>query len=290
MIYELSNEFLTDPKLIFNWDMYNHMFNKQFKPYMTEKIFYLGLFGLILSLFLGLKKQRVALLSFLFGSLVYWVLASKVIFFHNYYTHIIMITFCLSIGVLTCFFSKLFRNKYLFIFFLILVGLLIFPTSYNANTQRLRKEKDDNYLERVAQFLIENTNEGEIYIDNSNLLTLTLMTGRPRIEESELLNKEIISSVQKIGFSKTMEKYNISYLVTLEKEPRYERYVSLFTEQELKSVSYRRSDIIKSRLYPDYEYFPDIDIRNKIIELQNIKDKFVLEREIGPYKLFTFKN
>jgi 4-amino-4-deoxy-L-arabinose transferase-like glycosyltransferase len=287
-IYRFSNEFLTDAKLIFNWDMYSHMLIKQFKPYMTSNVFYLGLIGFVFSFWFNLKRQKNLFLSFFFGSLIYFILASKVIFFHNYYTGVIMIVFSLSIGILITAFSKLFKNKYLFLFFLILIGLLVFLTSYNANIKRLNKVKDIESLRQVAQYLIENTKEDDIYIDPGDNQYLTILTDRAQTRDYRLDKPEVKNLIKEIGFSKTMEKYNISYIVTTKEEPEYERYINLFTDEDLKSITYSRTDIILSKLGNNYQYFPDLDVRNELIEKYNIEDKFILEKEIGLYKFFRF--
>jgi len=288
--YLLFNEFLTDSTLIFNWDMYNHILNKQLKPYMTENVYYLGLIGFVFSLFMP-QKQRILLLSFFTGASFYWIMASKVIFFHNYYTNIIMITFCLSVGIMIYQIAISYNNKNIFVIIMLLFSLLIVPVSYDANIERLSKERaDQESFMQVAQYLIENTGKNEIYIDDSSLLTLTILTGRSRIDESKLIHDEIKESINKIGFSETMNEYNISYVITSHKTPRYERYVNLFTDEQLDSVSSRRRDIILSKLDSDYHYFSDTDRRNKLIEEHKIKDKFILEKEIGPYKIFAFAN
>ncbi len=282
-----SSEFLTDSTLIFYWDMYENMLSNQFKPYMTESIFYLGLIGFIFTFLFLTRKYKIILLSFLFGSFIYWIIASKPMFFHNYYTGIIMITFALSAGIMFYMLSKVFKNKIIAFTIIILLGLLTFPSSYNANVERLKKERFNiNYLNQLSNFLIENTKENEMHM-GPNILALT--TGR---SQPSGLNHhyEIKKSIQLIGFEKTMEKYNISYLITTGGPPDYERLVNLFTEEALESTSYRRNDIIRSRLDKNYQYFSDKDIRGKIIEEKNIKEKFFLEEEIGPFKIFGFKD
>ncbi|WP_440956350.1 glycosyltransferase family 39 protein [Methanosarcina sp. Mfa9] len=286
--YRLFHEFLTDPKLIFNWDMYAYMLNKQFKEYMTENVFYLGLVGFIFSLYSGFSKQKIALITFLVGSFFYWILASKVIFFHNYYTNIIIIVFCISIGSMIYRVSRFYDNKFFFISIILVFSLLVYPTSYNANVNRLNEEIDQYSLMQVAQYLLENTNENEIYIDDSYILTLTILTGRPRIDESNLIQDEISESIKTIGFSESMKKYNISCVITTRNTPRYERYVNIFTDENLGSVSYGRRDIILSRLNPDYHSSGDIERRNQLIKECNIQNKFILEQKLGPYRIFSF--
>jgi len=287
-IYRLSNQFLTDPKLIFNWDMYKYILNKQLKSYMTENVYCLGLIGFGFYLFSKLKKQKILFLSFFLGSLIYWILASKVIFFHSYYTTIIMVTFCLTIGIMIYLIGKSFKNKFLFIALILLIILLVTPGSVNVNVNRLRKTGDTESLKQAAQYLIENTREDEIYIDSGNNQYLTILTNRAQTRDYCLDKPEIKKSIKETGFSKTMDKYNISYIVTALEEPEYERYVNLFTDEDLKPIIYNRTDIILSKLNSNYKYFPDLDVRNELIEKYNVKDKFVLEKEIGPYKFFKF--
>lgn len=286
-LYKFSNEFLTDSKLIFNKAMYNFMLNTQFKSYMTNIVFYLGLIGFIFSLLFGLKKQRILLLSFFSGVMIYWVLASKVIFFHNYYANIIMITFCLSIGIMIYLIGKSFKNKFLSIILLLFIGIIIFPPSYNAVIVILDKEKNQ-YVGQAAQYLIENTKENEIYIDAGNNQYLTILSNRAQTRDFLLDSPEIKNSIKEIGFSEAMKKYNISYIVTTKNTPEYERYVNLFADEELKSISYKRTDIILSKIENEYEELPDLEIRNELIEKYNLKDKFFLENQIGPYKFFKF--
>lgn len=294
--YHLSNsryaeEFLTDANLIFYWDMYMHMLNNQFKIYMTSNIFYLGSAGFVVTLFWGNREQRILMLSFLSGSFIYWVLASKPMFFHVYYSGIIMITFTLSVGILFYLLSKIVAGKvfscYIFVFLL----LAVLPQSITSNVGRLSLERanlDD--LKKVAQFLVDNTTEEEIYLDDNYLLSLTLMSDRPRTEDYYLETRVIKASIKEIGFAGTMEKYNISYLVTDREHPRYEGYINLFTDLELAEVAYRRSDIIRSSLSEDYQYFPDQALREALIEAVGLKEKFVLVEKHGPYRIYGFED
>ena len=108
---------------------------------------------------------------------MFWILASKVIFFHNYYTNIIMITFALSIFIMINLFGKSLENRYLFVILLLLVGLLIVPSSFEKTNSYLSRERGDyESLKEVAQYLVNNTNENEIYIDDNYILTLTFLS------------------------------------------------------------------------------------------------------------------
>jgi len=290
-LYSYFPEFLTDSQLLFNFTMYKYMLLEQFKIYLTNPMFFLGLMGFVFALFFGSKKVKMIVLAFFAGSLIYWILASKVIFFHNYYTCIIMITFSLSSTLLFNNFLKLSNKKLQAIFFLVIIGIIIIPPSSGQIDGFLSKEKGNfNDFLKIKDYLIENSNEDSIYIDDSYLLTLTILTGRSRIEEYNLIHQEIRDSIKKIGFSKTLKKYNIKYLITNRKEPRYERYANLFSNKDLSSISYRRTDLIKVKLNQAEDYFEDYDLREEIIEDFQIKEKFKLEEEFGAYKIYSFQN
>jgi len=281
-----SKEFLTDSKLIFNFTMYKYMLLDQFRMYMTSNVFMMGLLGLFIVPLIKNKQIRIISLSFLIGSLIYWVSASKAMFFHNYYTMIIMILFCILISNIPI----MFNNKKIITLFLIFVIIFsVSATSYDKNINRLSKERV-GFLE-ASNYLREHTNPEDLYIDENYLLSLTIKTGRARVGSHSFLNNyEFKKSVMEIGFAETMKKYNIKYLITNEKTPRYYKFADIFSATPLQSTSYKRSDKINKKIGKSVSYFSDSSIRDKIIEENNLKEKFVLEEQIGNYRFFTFQN
>jgi hypothetical protein len=109
---DFSNEFLTDNKLIFNFELYKYMLLEQFKKYMNNYIFYLGGIGLFILFFTKKNIYKVITIAFLIGSLTYWIAASKVIFFHRYYTLIFMLLFSLASSIFIIFLSNIFKKTY----------------------------------------------------------------------------------------------------------------------------------------------------------------------------------
>jgi hypothetical protein len=259
------------------------MLDEQFKVYMTPNVYYLGLIGFVFSLFVASKKQRLILLSFFTGTLVYWISASKVMFFHNYYTAIIMITFCLSIGIVTYLLGKTFKNRFLFIFLLILTGFLVFPASYDANTARLDK-KEKGFTE-ACNYLINQTTPEEKYIDGNYILSLTICSGRAAIDRSYLDNQKLRESVIDKGFNETMKEYGIKYLITTEKSIDYAWFANLYSPNLL-GVGYRRSDNILSQL-GEKNFWGDLGEREKIIIENDVRSKIKLEKEIEAYKFYS---
>ncbi|MCW1892287.1 MAG: glycosyltransferase family 39 protein [Candidatus Uhrbacteria bacterium] len=288
-LYQLSGEFLTDSSLIFNKKLYAYMLDQEFRIYITDNIYYLGIISLIFIFIAGNKKQLKSI-SIILGAIFYWVIASKVIFFHDYYTTIITISFCLTCGIFIYLLSKSTKNKIGSTLFVILVLLWVTPPAIKANRERLSKEREQISFKAAVDYLREHTNPDDLYIDNIDLSPLTIATSRSRIEPDTLIKDSIKLSIKNIGFSETMKKLNIAYLITFKEDPPLESFANIFTEEDLQAVSYRRADIIKSRLDPDFKYFSDSEKRKMIINDKNLKDKFVLEQTIGEYRFYTFKD
>ena len=125
---EFSDEFLTDSSLVADYRLYKYMLFNQFKNYMTRNMFWFGLFGAALAVVTREKPMRRVWIPFVFGSLVYWVVASKAIFFHIYYSLIIVFTLTMSAAYIMHFIignlgSRLYKSI-LLLFFL----SLIFPS------------------------------------------------------------------------------------------------------------------------------------------------------------------
>lgn len=283
-------EFLTDPDLLFNWQMYKFMFNEQFKEYATHSFFYMSLFSVIVTPFLLNKKSKIVLTALFFSAFTYWILASKSIFFHNYYTHLFMIAGAVSIAIFLSSMKKRLEKPFGEILTIALIIILL-SQMIPASKETMSKEFEDmQSFEELANFLIQNTSENQIYIDDSYLLSLTIKTGRPRIEPSALDSKEVRKIVQEKGFSAAMKKYNISYLITRNPEIKYEEFVNVFSTEGLLPTSYRRRDRIFSTIYEDFNYFQDLEKRREIIEKNNIQDKFYIEKKIGPYTIIGFND
>ncbi len=149
------------------------MLNDQFKNYMTAYVFYFGILGLIILFLTNKKNYRVLLLSLVAGSVVYWILASKSMFFHNYYTNIIMITFCFGAGMVVYFLSNVFKEKKISIAMIFITLFILFPLTFNENVQRLGKE-DRIYYVSIAEFLKrQNPSQDALFIRPGTVHTST---------------------------------------------------------------------------------------------------------------------
>lgn len=289
-IISFFDHFLTDLSLIFHWGMYNHLFTRFFKSQMNHNIFYLGLIGFVFNFILGSIKHKKILISFIVGSLIFCILASKSIFFHNYYLGIIIITFSLSIGLMFYLLSKSIKSKTLLVFLILLILAIIFPTIYEATIDRLERNLDllDD-LKEVTEYLIENSEENEIFLDINYNSILIFYTNRAQTNRQILDNEEIRDSVMDIGFKETMDKYNISYMIHNHANLYYDGFANLFSEG-LEPVEISRSDAIKSMFDSKYAEFKDSELRKEIVESENIRRKIYLKEDFGHFKIFAFRN
>jgi 4-amino-4-deoxy-L-arabinose transferase-like glycosyltransferase len=296
-INRFSGDFLTDSELIFNWKVYYHMLNVQFKSYLSESIFYIGIIGIFISIFLYriYKRRLFILLSFGVGSLFYWVAASKSIFFHSYYTNIIVITFLISASLLFYILILTAKNNKIKILYLLLIFIIISPGAYKATANQLMKEKDLVYVEKLNEYLTKKVQEDELLIDERwSFNYVTIMTGIPKTNIPKLNQDKIKESIKEQGFAQAMQKYKIKYIITENKEPLYEKYLTLFlNEKEIASINKdtiktERTDLIEEKINSTKKV-TTADIKD-LIKKYNIEEKFKLEKKIGPYKIFSFQN
>lgn len=289
-LYRFSDSFLTDSELLFDPMVYYSIIKNSILHYLTGGLFFLGLFGFILSFLLKNKKRKYLMVAFLAGCFFYLVAASKSIYFHNYYLNIFMVSFIFGAVSFIFSISVLFDKKIPSLILLVFLVLLA-PGQVVMSSRLLGTERQDNYFYRqLVNYIITNTNENDIFIDDSSLMNLCIHTGRGRIEERHLLRRDFIESLNQRGFSESLKKYNVRFLITTRKTPRYEYFANLFTDKPLLSTRERRTDIILSEIYDDRDFFSDMEIRQNIISEMKIAEKFVLIKEIGPYRIFGFAN
>lgn len=203
-------EFITNKNLVFYWPMYFHILKMRQLLYLPIDIFILSIFGFILAIRTDNKMFKNFIISMGFGLLFYLIIASKVIFFHNYYN----IYFILFYLILASFFiNKLlnFKNIYTKIMFMVVFLIISIRSNYNNTwSELLLYEKEG--IKEASDFLKKNTSKGDFYIDNDNTLSISIYTGLSRI--TNLNYKEIKDDINLIGFTETMKKYKIKYLVS----------------------------------------------------------------------------
>jgi len=185
---------------------------------------------------------------------------------------------------------KLYKKRAFQIIILIAFILMVLPVSYFTAVNGYQTAKWDSDLKEVATFLEDNSEYSEFYIDEVGVLSLTIDTGRPRIgrETISFIESDLFKdSIRDVGFSATMFKYNIKYLITTLDSPRYDVYAALFSNESLQTSGAMRTEKILERV-SGITFFSDADVRLRLIEEFNIKEKFILEKRIGKYKIYSF--
>jgi len=287
--YLISN-FFTDKYLLFNFKFYKYMLLTQFKEYLTADVFAISIIGFMILCMAKQSSVKKLLTSFIAGSLFYWIVASKPMFIHNYYTLILIITGSLLATTTIYYIVTSISSKNVKFLILLLFTVLIVPRTYSATIKILNQHED---LSKVTQFVLDNTQKDEFilhegYFGNS----LIFSTGRSFVRTYRLNNDKFKQEIKTMGFSKTMKKYRIKYLFTPFKKPTYIDFAPLFGETNIKEPSYNRTyfiyNRIKMRQCEDLKNaFEDID---NIVHENRLDNKFKLEAEIGKFKFFSFVN
>ncbi|MFW5890933.1 MAG: glycosyltransferase family 39 protein [bacterium] len=211
-----SVNFLTDETLIFNFKMYFEILY-DLMSYLTPLLTLTAIVGLIMYMVLPTKNrnQNTILLAFLFGSVIYLVMASKVIYFHIYYNLIFLFSAALLSSYL---FDRIFlnidsRKKSFSILILLLIG---FGLVLQVNTLSfLAKGESKENFHRIVDYLEKEMNEDEVWIGDARLSPLVMFSDRPRIARSfDLDHEDFYELKNKIGLKETLKNYGIRFLVT----------------------------------------------------------------------------
>jgi hypothetical protein len=263
----------------------------QFKNYMTRNVFWLGIFGFLVMIVTNKAEFKNVIYSFIVGSIIYWIIASKAIFFHNYYTIIIMVTFSLLAAFGLYYIIQSVKENRVKIIVAMLFVMIIFPPVYSATVTKLRNYQN---IDEIIKFIKNNTQENEFIIYEGWLSPLAIYTGRGFIQPATLVTSGFRKEIQEFGFSAAMQKYHIKYLFTSNEKPFYKDFVPLFVQTNIIEPggrTHNRNIYINSvlgtndpKLDEDLKYIGEMEQKYKIAE------KFVIEANSGKYKFYKFTN
>ena len=288
---DYADEFLTDSSLVGNYRLYKYMLFHQFKEYMTRNLFWIGLSGSALALLTRESSMRRVWIPFLFGSLVYWVVASKSIFFHIYYSLIIVWTLTFGAAYFIHFLLGHMKNALQKAIVVMGFLALILPPVVDATTGRMRNFID---VRNAVQYIKENTKPDEFLLFEGFLTPLSIYTGRGFVMPAVLADDAIREDIRRTGFANTMRKYRVKYLFTPNEEPYYLDYAPLFEPTKIIEPSGRNFNrnirIYKTIGISDRSLKEDLRQVEEIERKYKIREKFVLENQIGKMKFFSFKD
>lgn len=288
---DYADEFLTDSTLIGNYRLYKYMLFHQFKEYMTRNLFWIGMSGAALALMTREGAMKRVWVPFLFGSLVYWVAASKSIFFHIYYSLIIVWTLTFSAAYFIHFLLGNLKNAMQKSIVLVGFLALILPPVVDATTGRMHNFVD---VRSAVRFIQENTKPDEFLLFEGYLTPLSIYTGRGFVMPAVLANDTIRQDIRRIGFATTMRKYRIKYLFTPNDQPFFLDYAPLFEATNLLEPSgqnFNRNILIYKTIgISDKGVKEDLRQVEEIERKYKIPEKFILEKQIGKMKFYSFKD
>lgn len=285
----ISDEFLTDWRLLFNIDLYIEFVNNQAIPYCTTFITFLAVIAVfLLPIYEKRDKKNKIIIALFLGTLVYVILASKVLFFHSYYWLFIIISIMLLATKGLIILSKQFHGFYLGNLFLLVVILSITIPTLTGTRSKLSREISTIY--KVVDYIKEqDLPEGTSFIDQGDLTYLTFKTSIYRVYDTNVFGNDLFKDyVSKNGFALAMEHFKIRYLITSGgKIPDYLVFANSFSKEPLVNSSYRRTDIIYSQLYPTkFTYYPDLEKRNYLLDANNLADQFYIVKEFNEYTIY----
>ncbi len=294
----LIKDFITDRSIIFNTWTYQSIINNLIE-WVSPISFYLA-FIYIISIFL-LKINRVRFISllFLFSSIIYLISASKVIYFHQYYTHILIISLLLFSTNSLIFFIYLYKNKRSFerVFLVIVLFLLILSISLNSlsSTSDFLSSHKDN-VKTVSKYLHDNMDNEEFFIRRAPA-SIGFYSERKSFEEDVVFSQDGTNiSLFKAelndnkNISEVMKKYNIKYYVVDNKYGFLKDGFAFIYSQPLLD-EYRKTSFRTDRILCDSKNICFIKIHNAEINAifdEKIMSYLKLEKKIGNYEIYSF--
>lgn len=288
---DFAEEFLTESGLVANYRLYKYMLLHQFKSYMTRNLFWFGFAGALLALATRESAMRRVWVPFLFGSIVYWIVASKSIFFHIYYSMIIVITLTLAAAYFMYFVIVHFRPWILRAVIFLCFAFLTVPPILDATEGRMK-----NYVnvEKVVEFINANTRPDELILFEGYLTPLSIYTGRGFVMPAVLINDTIRDDIREIGFAGTMKKYKVKYLFTPREQPNYLDYAPIFERTNIREPSgtnfNRIITVFKTIGVPNAGISSDLEKAKEIGQKYNIEEKFVLAAKIDRFRFYSFRD
>lgn len=286
---DYGDEYLTDASIAFNPRLYKYMLLDQFKEYMTRTIFWLGICGLALVLGVGNSRSRRLVAAFLAGSVAYWVAAAKALFFHNYYTLIIMILFSLSASFVLYYTYRNMASVGAKAAFVFLFCALILPPVHDATAAKLGRY---DRVEEAVKFIREHTEEGDFILYEGWLAPLVIYTGRGFVKPATLVSDTIREEIRTLGFAATMRKYRIRYFFSPYGNPSYKDFAPLFAKTRLIEPggrTFNRNLSIQATLGQfDPGAAEGLKEAEEVERAYDIPGRFKLVGTVGKYRFYSF--
>jgi hypothetical protein len=220
-IQGLFNDFITDKYLITNWNMYSTFFDR-YKEWLTPFIYYISISLSLLLFLIKNKKIKLLMFSFLTSTFIYFVLTSKVLYFHQYYHHIIIMSFVLFFSFvyyLTRFYKNILSKILINLVMFLIISIISYQSVKQVDIMLSHKEPE---IMTVSKYLNSNLKADQFFIYSTDVPTsITFYSGRFSLLEALTTNynKKLVKLIRvdlgnNLFFGEVMRKYNIQLYVT----------------------------------------------------------------------------
>jgi len=285
--------FLTSSKIIFEPKVYEYIINL-ISTYSSNIILSIGLIGIILTIFFGKnQKSKILILGLSIASIFYLIVASKVIFFHEYYTLVFQLTLTIALVHLLNNLLKILTNSKsnkVLIFTFITFLLITLTTYLVTETKALLSSNSRGHLE-ASEYLITNTEVNDFFIPQYSTNFFSIYTKRPSLDRfSYIETEEVKNKIKEKGLKLTMDELNIKYIISTRQTVDVLPFANLFSDEKLISsdLGDTREITILNKVNLDYVPNNDLLKKMKIVEENDIRGKIKLEQKIGDYYFYIF--
>lgn len=256
----LGTQFLTDAELILNFDFYSVLIER-IRLMSISFVDLLFICSIPLTLRLR-RKKTFLLLSMLFSSLIYLVLASKSIRFAWYYNHFFILT------IFTFFASFIYQleNRILFktytspILTVCIISIVLFQFGVKP-TSVFETKLNHSQINLLVKTIESKTgfNSKLIYL-SSEYKVFYLYTKKPFVPISSMTSTADLAKIRKeidnYGFYKAMNNHGVSLLIDKEQQDNFISLTYLFSD-EFDKTSTERTNLILTKLDEEIEYYDE---------------------------------
>ncbi len=221
------------------------------------------------------QKSDIFIISILGSFLSYLVIASKVIYIHNYYNIFLIIPILISLYVLI---NKIRKVSFYIYFIVSIIITTYFLFISKIKVLEIMSFYRINYIE-IKEYVKNNTNSFNRCIYSIN----TYSYYAPIIDSEEingnqiLESKEFVSDVNILGLENTLKKYNINCFIQEKSENNYKDFFTNIYGTKIIFNKSTREEIIKGKkqnLIDNKNYIEQLELNinyNLIKETQNFK-------------------
>lgn len=217
-LHSYAKEFLTNARLLFEKGMYTYL-NRRLTELTMKNLLGLGVVGSVALLWTQSRSRLTKfLLSFLVGTVCYFILASKSIYFHTYYylVFVVYIIFAASY-VFALTFRMLPR-----LFSIIALGIfsIFFVQKSIGYTQEFLSIQNRS-ASQVMRYLQDTLKSEELYlVDEDAYLQAALVISTKRVLGNKVVgSEEFANDLQETDLYTSLQKNHIRYFLTSKYTP-----------------------------------------------------------------------